>query len=217
MNLLIISCTPRVVKNSNTDKILSKFKDGYESLGNTTETYYLSKRNDWDLIKERFYKSENILFALPLYVECIPGIMMEFLEELEPKKDNKTKIGFLLQGGFPESSQLRCCEQYLETLPKQLGCIYNGTLLKGGMFEVSIVDGKMREKMITPFYEMGKYYAKNNYFDKEKVNEFASPEYFPKKMMVMFKLTNPIRKIVLNKIAKKLGCTKALNYKPYNF
>lgn len=102
------------------------------------------------------------MLAIPLYVECIPGIMVEFLESLTPKKDNKTKIGFLLQGGFAESSQLRCCESYLETLPSILGCKYNGTLLKGDMFAVNLIDGKMREQLVQPFYEMGKYYAEKS-------------------------------------------------------
>lgn len=33
MNLLIISCTPRIKEKSNTDKILDEFKKGYESNG----------------------------------------------------------------------------------------------------------------------------------------------------------------------------------------
>ncbi|WP_304577010.1 NAD(P)H-dependent oxidoreductase, partial [Romboutsia ilealis] len=174
MNLLIISCTPRIKEKSNTDKILDEFKKGYESYGNTTETLYLYKRNEWETIRKKFYENDNILFALPLYVECIPGIMAEFLESLKPKHKNNTKIGFLLQGGFGEASQLRCCESYLETLPSLLGCEYNGTLLKGNMFAVSFMDGKIRKKMVEPFYNMGKYYAQNNYFNKackEKVKQ----------------------------------------------
>ncbi len=80
-------------------------------------------------------------------------------------------IGFLLQGGFGEASQLRCCESYLETLPSLLGCEYNGTLLKGDMFAVSFLDGKIRKQLVEPFYNMGKYYAQNNYFNKEVVND----------------------------------------------
>lgn len=47
-------------------------------------------------------------------------------------------------GGFPEASQSRCCEKYLETLPAQLGCVYAGTLIKGDMFGVSLMDEKNR-------------------------------------------------------------------------
>ena len=215
MNLLIISCTPRIKEKSNTDKILDEFKKGYESYGNTTETLYLYKRNEWETIRKKFYENDNILFALPLYVECIPGIMAEYLESLKPKQKNNTKIGFLLQSGFAEASQLRCCESYLETLPSLLGCEYNGTLLKGNMFAVSFMDGKIRKKMVEPFYNMGKYYAQNNYFNKEVVNDFAKPEYFSKKVIFLNNILSPLNKFFIKVFAKKLGCKGSLNDKPY--
>lgn len=211
----MISCTPRMKEKSNTDKILDEFKKGYESYGNTTETFYLYKRNEWEMIRKKFYENDNILFALPLYVECIPGIMAEFLESLKPKQKNDTKIGFLLQGGFAEASQLRCCESYLETLPSLLGCEYNGTLLKGGMFAVSFMDGKIRKQMVEPFYNMGKYYAQNNYFNKEVVNDFAKPEYFSKKEIFLNNLLSPINKLFMKVFAKKLGCKGSLSDRPY--
>ena len=215
MNLLMISCTPRMKEKSNTDKILDEFKKGYESNGNTTETFYLYKRNEWEIIRKKFYESDNILFALPLYVECIPGIMAEFLESLKPKEKSNTKIGFLLQGGFGEASQLRCCESYLETLPSLLGCVYNGTLLKGDMFAVSFLDGKIRKQLVEPFYNMGKYYAQNNYFNKEVVNDFAKPEYFSKKVIFLNTVLSPLNKLFFKVFAKKLGCKRSLNDKPY--
>lgn len=215
MNLLIISCTPRIKEKSNTDKILDEFKKGYELNGNTTETLYLYKRNEWEIIRKKFYENDSILFALPLYVECIPGIMAEFLESLKPKQKSNTKIGFLLQGGFGEASQLRCCESYLETLPSLLGCEYNGTLLKGDMFAVSFMDGKIRKQLVEPFYNMGKYYAQNNYFNKEVVNDFAKPEYFSKKVIFITNVLSPLNKLFLNVFSKKLGCKRPLNDKPY--
>jgi len=215
MDLLIISCTPRAKEKSNTDKILDEFKKGYESCGNTTETLYLCKRNEWEIIRKKFYGNDNILFALPLYVECIPGIMAEFLESLKPKQKSNTQIGFLLQGGFGEASQLRCCESYLETLPSLLGCEYNGTLLKGDMFAVSFLDGKIRKKLVEPFYNMGKYYARNNYFNKEVVNDFAKPEYFSKKVIFLNNVLSPLKKLLFKIVAKKLGCKGSINDKPY--
>lgn len=215
MNLLIISCTPRIKEKSNTDKILDEFKKGYESNGNTTETLYLYKRNEWEIIRKKFYENDNILFALPLYVECIPGIMAEFLESLKPKQKSNTKIGFLLQGGFGEASQLRCCESYLETLPSLLGCEYNGTLLKGGMFAVSFMDDKIRKQLVEPFYNMGKYYAQNNYFNKEVVNDFAKPEFYSKKAIFLNNVLSPLNKLFFKVFAKKLGCKGSLNDKQY--
>ena len=186
MHLLIISCTPRVKEKSNTDKILTEFKKGYEENGNTTEILYLQQRKEWENIRSKFYENTNILFAIPLYVECIPGIMMEFLETLKPKTNINTKIGFILQGGFAEASQLRCCESYLEILPKMLGCKYNGTLIKGNMFPKKIV------------------------------NEFAKPEYFSKVSMFCSNYVfAPLKKFLFYLFAKNLGCKNSLNYRPY--
>lgn len=219
MHLVIISCTPRVIKKSNTAKIIEKFKEGFEKTGNTTETYYLSQRNTWNEIRDAFYKNNYILFAISLFVECVPGIMLEFLETLEPKQYpsgvEKTKIGFILQGGFSEASQLRCGEQYLEKLPKYLNCEYTGTLIKGDMFAVSIMEGKTRESLIQPFVDMGKHYAKHGSFSKERVSEFAKPEYFSKRFIFLYSLLSPLQKVFMSLLAKKLGCKGSLKAKPY--
>ena len=121
-------------------------------------------------------------------MENIPGILLEFLSGLKPKTALGTKLAFLLQGGFPEASQSRCCEKYLETLPAQLGCSYGGTLIKGDMFGLSLMNDKNRRKLLVPFTEMGRYYARTGYFDKAAVNRFAGPEYLPKAQIRMFRL-----------------------------
>lgn len=59
-----------------------------------------------EIIRDAFIKNEEILIALPLYVECIPGLLFEFLETL-PKKNEHTRVPFLLQSGFAEGCQLR--------------------------------------------------------------------------------------------------------------
>ena len=117
MHVLIINGSPRVKKYSNTDKILSKFTAGLTSKGNTFEQYEVSDRKQWDSMREAWDKNDNILIALPLYVENIPGLLLEFLETVTPK-DGSAKIAYILQGGFAEGSQLRCGEKYLMMLIK---------------------------------------------------------------------------------------------------
>ena len=113
MHVLIINGSPRVKQYSNTDKILEKITAGLSETGCTFEQYEVSDRKQWDRIREAFDKNENILIALPLYVECIPGLLMEFLETVTPKTDG-SKLAFILQSGFAEGIQLRCGEEYLE-------------------------------------------------------------------------------------------------------
>lgn len=216
MHLVIISGATRPQPRSNTAKIIEAFRKGYEETGNTTEVWYLSDRRQWEGAARAFAEQEQILIALPLYVENIPGILLEFLSGLTPKSKPGTRLAFLLQGGFPEACQSRCCEKYVETLPAQLGCEYAGTLIKGDMFGVSLTEEKSRAKLLAPFTEMGRYFAAHGYFDKETVNAFAGPEYMPEKQIRMFNLFgHTVQKIFMGRIAKKLGCQAPLDARPY--
>ena len=219
MHLIIISCTPRAAGRSNTAKIIEQFKAGFEQESGTAEVHYLSQRSAWGAIRDAFYSNRHILFAIPLFVECIPGIMLEFLETLEPKKypegAERTKIGFILQSGFAEASQLRCGEQYLEMLPGYLNCDYAGTLIKGNMFSVSLIGGKSGQALVAPFIGMGRQYAKHPIFEKETVSEFAKPEYYSKGFILLHTVLSPLQKLFMTIMAKKLGCKGSLKAKPY--
>lgn len=150
MHLVIISGATRPQSKSNTAKVITAFQKGFEENCNTTEVWYLSDRRQWKRAAQAFTQNDRILIAFPLYVENIPGILLEFLSGLTPKKTPGTKLAFLIQGGFPEASQSRCCEAFLETLPAQLGCDYAGTLIKGDMFGTSLVDEKTGRKCWIP-------------------------------------------------------------------
>ena len=215
MHLVIISGAARPKAKSNTAKILDAFIKGYEENGNTTEVCYLSDRRQWAAAEAAFRENTDILIALPLYVENIPGILLEFLSGLRPKQTPGTRLSFLLQGGFPEASQSRCCEAFLETLPGQLGCEYGGTLIKGNMFGVGLVDGKSREKMLAPFTEMGRAFARSGRFEKSAADAFAAPEYMSKSQIRTFNLFfRHLSRILMPKIAKKLGCREKLDARP---
>ena len=216
MHLVIISGATRSQANSNTAKLIGAFQKGYEECGNTSEVWYLSDRKQWPQASQAFGRSQNILIALPLYVENIPGILLEFLEGLSPKNTPGTRIAFLLQGGFPEACQSRCCEKYLQMLPEQLGCSYAGTLIKGDMFGLSMVDEQTRSKMLEPFTAMGRSFAADHRFEKEAVDAFAAPEYMPANQVRMFNLIGrPVQRIFMGRLAKQMGCREKLDAQPY--
>ena len=216
MHLVIISGATRPQSKSNTAKVIAAFQKGFEENGNTTEVWYLSDRRQWKRAANAFEQNERILIAFPLYVENIPGILLEFLSGLTPKQAPGTKLAFLIQGGFPEASQSRCCEAFLETLPVQLGCDYAGTLIKGDMFGTSRVDEKTREKMLAPFTQMGRTFAQTGCFEKTAVDAFAGPEYMPEKQIRMYNLVGKhISRFFMGRIAKKLGCKEKLDARPY--
>ena len=216
MHLVIISGATRPQSKSNTAKVIAAFQKGFEESDNTTEVWYLSDRRQWKRAANAFAQNDRILIAFPLYVENIPGILLEFLSGLSPKHAPGTKLSFLIQGGFPEASQSRCCEAFLETLPAQLGCDYTGTLIKGDMFGTSLVDEKNREKMLTPFTEMGRNFAQTGCFEKSAVDAFAGPEYMPEKQIRMYnRIGKHISHFFMGRIAKKLGCREKLDARPY--
>ena len=151
-----------------------------------------------------------------MYVENIPGILLEFLSGLNPKQTPGTKLAFLIQGGFPEASQSRCCEAYLKTLPAEIGCDYAGTLIKGDMFGTGLVDDKTREKMLAPFAEMGRLFAKAGSFEKSVSDAFSAPEYMPEKQIKKYNLIGRhISHYFMGRIAKSLGCKEKLDARPY--
>ena len=216
MHLVIISGAARPRAKSNTARIIAAFQKGYEACGNTTETWFLSDRGQWAAAEKAFQANENILIALPLYVENVPGILLEFLAELQPKQAPGARLAFLLQGGFPEASQSRCCEAFLKTLPAQLGCDYAGTLIKGDMFGVGLVGERSREKMLAPFTEMGRLFAQSGRFEKSVVDAFAAPEYMQEKQIRMYNLLGKrVSRFFMGRIAKKLGCKARLDARPF--
>jgi hypothetical protein len=215
MHLAIINASPRVEAKSNTARIIRTFLKGFEKDGNTAEVWHLSDRKQWENAKEAYEKNSNILFAIPLYVENIPGIMLEFLETLQPKKEAGTKMSFILQSGFAEASQLRCGEAYLEILPSYFNCEYNGTLIKGNNFAPAWFPEKQANKMVAHYEKMGLSFAQKGTFDKEEVNKFAAPEYFSEKEICLFNCTNWLQKMIIRHIAKKNGCKRPLDDKPH--
>ncbi len=216
MHLVIINASPRVEAKSNTARIIRTFARGFEESGNTTEVWHLSDKKQWTGAREAYEKNNDILFAIPLCVENVPGIMLEFLETLQPKKEAGTKMSFILQGGFAEASQLRCGEAYLELLPSYFNCEYNGTLIKGDNFAPSWLPENMAEKMVAHYEKMGRSFAEKQTFSKEEVNEFAGPEYFPEKEIRKYnRIGKRIQKVVFRYMAKKNGCKKPLDDRPY--
>ena len=83
------------------------------------------------------------------------------------------------------------------------------------MFGVSMVDERSREKMLSPFTEMGYIFAETGFFDKSVVGAFAQ-EYMTEKQIQMYNLVgNHISRFFMGRIAKGLGCREKLDAQPY--
>ena len=213
MHVVIINGSPRVQKYSNTEKIIDSFAKGLSEKGVSFETYAISNRKSWEIIREAYIKNEEILIALPLYVECIPGLLLEFLETL-PKKDERTRLSFLLQSGFAEGCQLRCGEEFLAKLPGYLGVRYGGCLVKGDNFGIRVLDEEKQRQVTKPYQAMGELFAEGDGFFREEAKKFTGPEYLslPMRLLMQFAFRT-FQKKIFQKVAVSWGCNTPLDYK----
>ncbi|MCQ4022380.1 MULTISPECIES: hypothetical protein [unclassified Ruminococcus] len=216
MRLTIISGAVRHQSKSNTAKIIGAFRQGFEAGGNTTKVWFLSDRRQWDSARAALQTEENVLFALPLYVENVPGILLEFLEGAAADAPPQAcgRLSFLLQGGFPEASQSRCCEKFLKTLPGKLGREYGGTFIHGEMFGLSLLGEKRAKAMLKPFAEAGRRFAQAGRFQGADFANLSSPEYLSEKQIRQSRHFRPAQKCLLTVIARRLGCKTRLDARP---
>ena len=215
MHVLIINGSPRVKKYSNTNAILEKFTEGLCENSAAFEQYEISDKDSWDRIREAYYRNTEILLALPLYIECVPGLLMEFLETLTPKSDG-SRMAFLLQGGFMEGVQLRCGEAYLKIIAEKLGCEYMGTLVKGDNFLIRFFNGEWIDKKVSAYADMGREFAVNGNFHSKACKKFTGHEKFPLPVRIhVGHILNTQAAKGFEMIAEAYECDKPLDYRPY--
>ena len=216
-HLVIINGSPRVAKFSNTDKIIHSFAKGLEDTGITWELHNLSNRKEWDAAREAFLTHECILIAFPLYVECIPSMMLEFLETLPAERKQPCQLSFLLHGGMDEGNEFRFCERILQGLPAQFGCSYGGTLIHGGSFGIRTREDAVKTKIVAPYEKMGRMFAQSGNFFTPEAKKFTGPEQYPwlVRKMVSLLFLKKVNK-GFEDFAKSWGCTRPLDDKPYS-
>lgn len=216
MHVVIINGSPRSPQLSNTAKILKAFIKGYEAEGDTYELYSLSRLNEWDAARKAYLSSEKIIFALPMYVESIPSLMLEFLDTLPTERQLPAELSFILHGGFDEGYQFRLCEKLLKSITSQLGCSYGGCLIKGGSFMLRLFSDSEVEKMTKSYIEMGRSYAWNGDFLTPASRKFTGTERYP---WLIRQLSALVLKLVVNRkfeqFATDWGCYRPLDYKLY--
>ena len=215
-HLVIINGSPRVAKFSNTDKIIHSFAKGLEETGITWELHNLSNRKEWGAAREAYLSHERTLIAFPLYVECVPGLMLEFLETLPTERQQPGELSFLLHGGMDEGNEFRLCERFLKELPAQLGCSYGGTLIHGGSFRIRTAKADVVEKMVAPYVNMGRLFAQKSNFLTPEAAKFIGVEQYPWLVRKMVSLLF-LKKVngEFEQFAKDWGCTRPLDDKPY--
>jgi hypothetical protein len=119
-----------------------------------------------------------VLLAFPLYTDCMPGLVKEFIEDLRPLcgSSGLPPAMFLVQSGFPEARHSRYVERYLEKLTRRLGCEYLGTMVRGGVEGIQVMPPVMTRKLYGLMEKLGAGLARTGRLDPKLLRKLAHPE-----------------------------------------
>jgi len=217
--LTVFNGSPRG-KRGNTPVLLNHLMRGFSSIsGNTAEISHLHKINDKSAFAKKFKDAQCVLIGFPLYTDGMPGIVKEFIEELEPltKRGSNPPIAFLVQSGFSEAHHSRYVEQYLAALAERLNSPYLGALVRGGCEGVRLQPEKMNKKLFANLNELGRQLGAQGGFDRQTVEEFTSHERYSPVLIPLMKLAAkmPFTQLYWNTQLKKNNAFKDRFARPY--
>ncbi|SDN68795.1 NAD(P)H-dependent oxidoreductase [Acetanaerobacterium elongatum] len=166
---------------------------------------------------ETFSSSENNLFVFPLYVHAMPGLVMKFFEQLKPVNNKKVHMAFLVQSGFPETSQSYYLRPYLELLTKRLGTAFDGTIIRGNVEGIQQQTEKQNKKFFDELKQIGETYASKGIMDVTLKKEYEKMAYLPKAAQVIFSILSVfgVTNGYWNSNLKKNGAYEKRYARPY--
>ncbi|MEN8118063.1 MAG: NAD(P)H-dependent oxidoreductase [Bacteroidota bacterium] len=195
MRLAIFNGSPRG-KSSNTSRLLGNFVKGFTGGGGVVTSYnYLIKESDIHNHLKNFIEAETILLAFPLYVDSLPGIVKNFIEETAGFDGKEKKILFLVHSGFPEGVHSAGVTKYLELLAKRWGIKCLGIIVKPGSEGIRIQSESKNKKLFQNFEKLGKVLAKTGSLDMEIVDKMKKPYRFPKFALLIFNVLKQSGKV----------------------
>ena len=151
--------------------------------------HFLSPARKIPACLEAFREAGEVLLIFPLYTDCMPGIVKEFLERiyLELPRGGK-KIGFMVQSGFREGIHSAAIERYLNRFAFRMGYESPGTLIKGGVEGIQIMPPLMTRTLFRDFRILGSYYAQKGEFEKKIFEKFRKPWRLSAMSRLMFRI-----------------------------
>ena len=193
MRLTVFNGSPRG-KKSNSKIVLDSFLEGFEAnAGNSYELFYLNRLREKERFVQTFADAEHILLIHPLYTDAMPGMVMSFIEALEPLcgQMGNCDIGFIVQSGFGEAAHSRYVARYHEKLAARLGCPYLGTAIKGNCEPLRKQPDRYG-KVLEDFRRLGLSFGQTGRFDEALLHKLTGPEKFPAWMRLIIQLVPKI-------------------------
>jgi len=190
MKLVIFNGSPRG-HNSNTKLLIEHFLRGFMKNGGETGTmdYLIQEKNIKEQV-EHFKSAENILFAFPLYVDSVPGMVKKFIEEVGEYNGHGKNILFFVHSGFPEGIHSEGVIRYITFLVKRWNMNLVGTILKPGTEGIRMRPETRNERLFNNFEMLGSNYAKAGMLDEEIINALKKPYKFSAFALIILRLIN---------------------------
>jgi NAD(P)H-dependent FMN reductase len=219
MRLVIFNGSPRY-KKSNSAILIEHFLKGYKRIkDNTVPVYYLANKGQRESSGEIFRQASTVIVVFPLYTDCMPGIVKEFIEIIAQQSffGESKKVGFVVQSGFPESIHSSFLEKYLRKLTLRLNCEYLGTVIKGGVEGIQIMPASMTKKLHGQFESLGEYFGQNESFEQKTMNELRKPYTFSHTHIKVFNFLSRfgLTNFYWNSNLKKNGAYQQRFARPY--
>lgn len=219
MKLTIINGSPRG-KNSNSSVITQWLLEG---IGNhkdyETETAYLNRIQDHESTVGKMANSDMVIIIFPLYADCMPGLVMAFIERLQPLKGSLQgkKLGFIVHSGFPEACHSRYVERYLVWLSKELNADYMGTAITAGSEGFRVMPESMTRKKRSLYNQLGAKMMETGSFDPELSKMISGAERLPKLTLLLYRILGKtgVANFYWNGMLKRNNAYDNRSAKPY--
>jgi multimeric flavodoxin WrbA len=174
-------------KKGNTPIMLEELLKGF---GGEFEIHHLVQIKKLEEQVKAYHEAECVWLGFPLYTDAMPGLVKNFIEALEPFRDNENNppMGFLVQSGFPEGIHSRYVERYLDGLAKRLGSPYLGTIIKGNGEGTRVMPTEATQSLFDNLQTLGKNLAETGKLNPEILETIAKPERYPRILGPVFRI-----------------------------
>ncbi len=139
---------------------------------------------------------DHVILVTPNYIHAVPGIVIEFLDQLPPA-DRPQSYGLIIQSGYPESSESEIFCKYFTCLLRSLNYNSLGTVIKGECAGIALMPD-MFKKLAKEFAGFGREYERLGIFSEKYIKTFAEPYKLSKSKV---RCLNVLDKIGVTKIS----------------
>ncbi|MDO4481198.1 MAG: hypothetical protein Q4C14_00490 [Bacillota bacterium] len=130
-----------------TEKFINITKDSFSGRVES-ETVYIYETEPEDELFEKVYEADAVVMAQPLYVDCLPAGVLEFMkaygEFVKDRRPSGTEMYFIINCGFLENRQNDTAIRILEIFAEKTGFDFRGGVSVGSGAIILTTNKKLR-------------------------------------------------------------------------